>query len=164
MQKTKVWSLDGEDPLEKGIATHSRILVWRIPWTEEPGRLQSMGLQSSTWLRTNTSHFPGSSLPPSFLSVHHSLSFSAPCLHSAPLCFISGSLSASLIKTLGLEECMSISLSLSLARESEQEPALAEVRPSKTYKSRSGLAARICVSLNTVTGLSVVFSLQAEKL
>ena len=38
-------SLDWEDPLEKEIATHSRILVWRIPWTEEPGGLQSIGLQ-----------------------------------------------------------------------------------------------------------------------
>ena len=35
--------LGWEDPLEKGMATHSRILAWRIPWTEEPGRLQSMG-------------------------------------------------------------------------------------------------------------------------
>ena len=34
-----------EDPLEKGMATHSSILAWRIPWTEEPGHLQSMGLQ-----------------------------------------------------------------------------------------------------------------------
>ena len=34
-----------EDPLEKGMATHSSILAWRIPWTKEPGRLQSMGLQ-----------------------------------------------------------------------------------------------------------------------
>ena len=34
-----------EDPLEKGVATHSRILVWRIPWTEDPGRLLSMGWQ-----------------------------------------------------------------------------------------------------------------------
>ena len=34
-----------EDPLEKGLATHSSSLAWRIPWTEEPGRLQSMGLQ-----------------------------------------------------------------------------------------------------------------------
>ena len=45
MQETQVQSLDLEDPLEKGIATHSSILAWRIPWTEEPGRLQSMGLQ-----------------------------------------------------------------------------------------------------------------------
>ena len=40
-----VWSLSWEDPVEEGIATHSSILAWRIPWTEEPGRLQSMGLQ-----------------------------------------------------------------------------------------------------------------------
>ena len=43
MWETWVWSLDQEDPLEKGMATHSSILAWRIPWTEEPGRLQSMG-------------------------------------------------------------------------------------------------------------------------
>ena len=41
----QVQSLDWEDPLEEGMATHSSILVWRIPWTEEPGRLQSIGLQ-----------------------------------------------------------------------------------------------------------------------
>ena len=40
-----VQSLSGEDPLEEGKATHSSILVWRIPWTEEPGGLQSTGLQ-----------------------------------------------------------------------------------------------------------------------
>ena len=45
MQETQVRSLDWEDPLEKGAETHFNILSWRIPWTEEPGRLQSMGLQ-----------------------------------------------------------------------------------------------------------------------
>ena len=40
--------LGWEDPLEKGMATHFSILAWRIPWTEEPGRLQSMGLQKVT--------------------------------------------------------------------------------------------------------------------
>ena len=45
MQETGVWSLCWEDSLEKGMADHSSSLVWRIPWTEEPGRLQSMGLQ-----------------------------------------------------------------------------------------------------------------------
>ena len=43
MQETQVQSLGWEGPLEKGMATHSSILVCRIPWTEEPGRLQSMG-------------------------------------------------------------------------------------------------------------------------
>ena len=42
-----VWSLGREDPLEKGMATHSNILAWRIPWTEEPGGLQSTGSQES---------------------------------------------------------------------------------------------------------------------
>ena len=45
MQETRVQFLGRQDPLEKGMATHSRILAWRIPWTEEPGRLQSMGSQ-----------------------------------------------------------------------------------------------------------------------
>ena len=43
MQETWVRSLGQEDPLEEGRATHSSILAWRIPWTEEPGGLQSMG-------------------------------------------------------------------------------------------------------------------------
>ena len=42
MQETWVRFLDGEDPLEKEMATHCSILAWRIPWTEEPGRLQSV--------------------------------------------------------------------------------------------------------------------------
>ena len=44
-QETWVQSLGREDPLEEGVATHSSILAWRIPWTEEPGRLQSLGRQ-----------------------------------------------------------------------------------------------------------------------
>ena len=45
MQEIQVLSLGREDILQKGLATHSSILVWRIPWTEEPGGLQSMGSQ-----------------------------------------------------------------------------------------------------------------------
>ena len=45
MHETRVQYLAGEDPLEKEMATHSSILAWRIPWTEEPGGLQSMGSQ-----------------------------------------------------------------------------------------------------------------------
>ena len=45
MQETQVQSLGQEDPLEEEMATHSSILVWRTPWTEEPGGLQSMGSQ-----------------------------------------------------------------------------------------------------------------------
>ena len=45
MREIQVRSLGWEDPLEEGIATHSSILAWRIPWTEEPGELQSMGSQ-----------------------------------------------------------------------------------------------------------------------
>ena len=45
MQETQVQSLGWEDPLKKGMATHASVLAWRIPWAEEPGRLQSMGSQ-----------------------------------------------------------------------------------------------------------------------
>ena len=47
MRETQVQSLGGEDPLEEGIATSSSILAWRIPWTEEPGRLQFTGSKKS---------------------------------------------------------------------------------------------------------------------
>ena len=49
MQEIWVLSLDQEDPLEKEMATHSSTVAWEIPWTEEPGGLQSMGLQES-WI------------------------------------------------------------------------------------------------------------------
>ena len=45
MRETQVLSLAQEDPLEKAMATHSSTLAWKMPWTEEPGRLQSMGSQ-----------------------------------------------------------------------------------------------------------------------
>ena len=45
MQEAQVRSLGGKDTLDKGMSTHSNILTWRIPWTEKPGGLQSMGLQ-----------------------------------------------------------------------------------------------------------------------
>ena len=48
MQEMQVQSLGQENPLEKGMAMHSSILAWRIPWTEEPGRLQSVGSQRDT--------------------------------------------------------------------------------------------------------------------
>ena len=44
-QEIQVWSLGREDPLEEEMTTHSSFLTWKIPWTEEPGRLQPMGLQ-----------------------------------------------------------------------------------------------------------------------
>ena len=55
MQETCVGSLDWEDSLEKKMATHSSILAWRIPWTEEPGGLQSMGSQTDTAERLSLS-------------------------------------------------------------------------------------------------------------
>ena len=61
MQETQVWSLGGEDPLEKGMATHSRILAWRIPWTEEPGRLHIVHEVAKSW--TCMTERPTLSLP-----------------------------------------------------------------------------------------------------
>ena len=60
MQETRVQSLGREDPLEKEMATHSRILAWRIPWTEEPGGLQSTGSQrvEHDWVTLLTYLFP----------------------------------------------------------------------------------------------------------
>ena len=54
MQETWVQSLSQEDPLEKGMATHSRILAWRIPWIEKPGGLKSMESQRNRHDGTNT--------------------------------------------------------------------------------------------------------------
>ena len=54
MQKTRVRSLGQEDPLQEEMTAHSSILAWKIPWTEKPGRPQSMGSQSKTGLSVNT--------------------------------------------------------------------------------------------------------------
>ena len=58
MRETQVRSLGWEDPLEKEMAIHSSTIAWKIPWTEAPGRLQSMGSQSRTRL-SNHFHFDG---------------------------------------------------------------------------------------------------------
>ena len=60
MQETyemEFWSLCREDLLEEGMATHSSILAWRIPWTEEPGKLQSMGCKEFKWLKHLSMHW-----------------------------------------------------------------------------------------------------------
>ena len=70
MQVTQVLSLSGEDALEKEMAIHSSVLAWRIPWTKEPGRLQSMGLQrvGQDWVT-----FTFTSLSSKLGTVHHGL-------------------------------------------------------------------------------------------
>ena len=93
--ETWVWSLGWEDPLEKGVATHSSILAWRIPWTVEPCGLKSTGLQGvghnwSDWIHTYThththTHTHTVSIGPSSASslwmlVCSGLSFGASCL------------------------------------------------------------------------------------
>ena len=69
----QVRSLGWEDPLEEGMATHSSVLAWRIPWTEEPGRLQSMRLLSVHVVGSATGPGPGS--VPSGTLTFVSLSF-----------------------------------------------------------------------------------------
>ena len=73
MQETRVQSLDWEDPLEKEMATHSSTLAWKMPWTEEPGRLQSMGSQRvrhnwatslTAWKNLDKGSLPGRELLP----------------------------------------------------------------------------------------------------
>ena len=82
MQETQVQSLDREDPLEEVLATHSSILAWRIPWTEEPGRLQSMESQSRTQL--SDLHFWQGQRPQDFwatvIFVEHTAPSLAGCL------------------------------------------------------------------------------------
>ena len=65
-------SLDREDPLEKEMATHSNILAWEIPWTEEPGRLQSMGSQRIGHMHTHTHN---TQLKQNILRSHHNNQF-----------------------------------------------------------------------------------------
>ena len=71
MQETQIRSLGWEDPLEKEMATHSSILAWRIPWTEEPGRLQSVGCKESdmTEQLTHTYVVKISSFSSSYISL-----------------------------------------------------------------------------------------------
>ena len=70
MQETRVWSLGQENPLEKGMATHSSILAWKILWTEEPGGLQSMGSQRvrHDWVTNTHTH---THTPDLILSLFH---------------------------------------------------------------------------------------------
>ena len=76
MQETLVQFLGQEDPLEEGMTTHSSILPWKIPWTEEPGGLQSMGLQESDMTEQINHHhhaiflgFPGNSAGKNLLAM-----------------------------------------------------------------------------------------------
>ena len=70
MRGTHVQSLGRKDLLEKEVATHSSILAWRIPWTEKPGRLQSMGSQSQTRLSESNPIMEGFCFQYSHLQPH----------------------------------------------------------------------------------------------
>ena len=81
MQEPWVWSLGQEDPLEKEMATHSNILAWEIPWTEEPGGLQSVGSQGIVhYLATKQHSYDLPRITPDFLEVMLSWFFLLLCL------------------------------------------------------------------------------------
>ena len=98
MQETRVWSLGLEDPLEEGMVTHSSILAWRIPWTEEPGGLQSIRLPRDTTegLRMHTQMSIYNIVLISAVQASDSVLHTYVCIHisiflySFPLYFISG--------------------------------------------------------------------------
>ena len=77
MRETQVWFLGQEDPLEKGMASHSSIPVWRIPWTEEPGGLQSMGSQRvrHNWVANIFTFIPVTLLGWDFFEKYHAAIF-----------------------------------------------------------------------------------------
>ena len=83
-RETRVWSLGREDPQEKAMATHSSTLAWKIPWTEEPGRLQSMGLQRvrHDWVTSLPEQWQGSRAPnnksPEMLSLLQNVPWCSP--------------------------------------------------------------------------------------
>ena len=91
-QERQVWSLSQKDTLEEGMAIHSSILAWRIPWTEEPGRLQSRGLQriGHHWSTTHTHmcvHTHAHTHTPTHTHTHTHTSACAPNMLLAS-CFI----------------------------------------------------------------------------
>ena len=93
MQETWIWSLGWEHPLEKGMETHSNILVWRIPWTEEPGKLQSIWSRRvrHNWAAERTTHscLLTDSIDHYLMSTYTVLGILSVCLqvyNKGPLC------------------------------------------------------------------------------
>ena len=82
-QELWVRFLGQEDPLEEGTATHSSILAWRIPWTEGPGGLQSMGSQSQTWLKRLRKHTQRANTSRTLSTHRHCLSDLHVLIHIA---------------------------------------------------------------------------------
>ena len=122
MQETWVQSLGWEDPLEKGMSIHSSILVWKIPWTEEPDRLQFMGSQrvKHSWV-TNTVFpaqwtFPGHNGAAIFLASRHCFfhsthpqSYYMYNTHVKPLSYLSACLLSTIVTLISLILAKSLS-------------------------------------------------------
>ena len=86
MRETWVRSLGGEDSLEKEMATHSSILAWKIPWTEESGELQSMGPKESDMTERLHFHFISHSTPPPPSSLLETECLSSMSVNLSPFC------------------------------------------------------------------------------
>ena len=86
MQETQVRSLAQKDPLEEGMAAHSSILAWKIPWAEEPGRLQSTGSQrvEHNWVTKTHTHARACA----YLRTHPEWLFFSPKMNVHPLCHL----------------------------------------------------------------------------
>ena len=81
-QEIQVWSLGREDPLEEDTATHSSILAWRIPWTEEPGVLPSIGSQRVRHDWSNLAHTAHTCEALDLSGTHHFFPFSEPLIQA----------------------------------------------------------------------------------
>ena len=80
MQETQVRSLGREDPLQESMVTHSSTLAWRIPWTEEPGGLQCIGLQSQTGLKQLSSSIM-------YVGINVGIKYTYICVYIVNQCF-----------------------------------------------------------------------------
>ena len=115
MQEIQVQYLGREDPLEKGMAPHSSILAWRIPWTEKPGGLQSMQLQRVRYFHFHFSQKSGSLIPPApFFILKTALAvWGLLCLHTNFKTFSSSSVKNDIGNLIGIALNLYIALSSS---------------------------------------------------
>ena len=159
MQETWVQSLDWEDPLEKGVATYSSILAWRIPWTEEPGRLQSMGLPrvGHDWMTFNHSVllWNARSIRAMKNQVKVKVAQSCPTLCDPMDCSLPGSSVQGILQARRLE-CVAISLSGDLLIEG-LNPGLLHCRQILYHLSHQGSPRNSLKELKTHQSSQICF-------
>ena len=115
VQETGIQSLGWEDLLEKGMATHSSILAWRIPWTKEPGRLQSMRSQrvGHDWVPEHT-HIPVFPFIHSLIRMVYLLTFENMCLFGCARSWLWHTGSSIFVEACGIFSCSMWTLSFSM--------------------------------------------------